>query len=185
MCPGRSGVGPRSEGEGFFTRSGNVLCQGVVLRYQAIERCRHEFSIRMMCRLLRVSPSGFHDWLLRPVSAHQKENQRLLTLICQMHADSQGALGAPRMHEDLVERGETASKNRIARSTAAWSSAVWAMGQHPFVDAAQSVGYADECPAAELFSASACRIGHSVGNFYKTPANQPCQGRDALTCMAS
>lgn len=69
----------------------------------------------MMCRLLRVSPSGFYDWLLRPVSTRQKENQRLLILIRQMHADSQGALGAPRMHEDLVERGETASKNRIAR----------------------------------------------------------------------
>lgn len=69
----------------------------------------------MMCRLLRVSPSGFYDWLLRPVSMRQKENQRLLILIRQMHADSQGALGAPRMHADLVERGETASKNRIAR----------------------------------------------------------------------
>jgi putative transposase len=32
-----------------------------------------------------------------------------------MHDDSGGSLGAPRMHEDLCEEGETASKNRIAR----------------------------------------------------------------------
>jgi len=32
-----------------------------------------------------------------------------------MHADSQGAIGSPRMHEDLLEEGEGAGKNRNAR----------------------------------------------------------------------
>lgn len=68
-----------------------------------------------MCRVLRVSPSGFYDWASRPASARQRDNERLLALIRQMHTDSQGVLGAPRMREDLVARGETASRNRIAR----------------------------------------------------------------------
>ena len=36
-----------------------------------------------------------------------------------MLEDSQGPIGAPRMWEDLVEEGETASLNRIARLMAA------------------------------------------------------------------
>jgi len=72
-----------------------------------------------MCRLLKVSPSGYYDWEDRPVSARQIDNARLLGRIRQIHADSQGAIGAPRMHEDLREEGETASKNRIAHLMAA------------------------------------------------------------------
>jgi putative transposase len=69
----------------------------------------------MMCRLLKVSPSGYYHWVDRPASARQIDNERLLDRIRQIHSDSQGALGAPRMHEDLVDEGETASKNRVAR----------------------------------------------------------------------
>jgi putative transposase len=45
----------------FFARSGDVLCQGIILRYQMIERCRHEFPTRLMCRCLRVFASGYYD----------------------------------------------------------------------------------------------------------------------------
>ena len=44
----------------------------------------------------------------------QIDNERLLKRIRQIHEDSQGVIGAPRMHEDLIEEGETASSNRIA-----------------------------------------------------------------------
>ena len=73
----------------------------------------------MMCRLLKVSPSGFYDWLERPRSARQVDNVRLLKRIRAIHEDSNGIIGAPRMHEDLRDEGETASKNRIARLMAA------------------------------------------------------------------
>ena len=69
----------------------------------------------MMCRLLKVSPSGYYDWVDRRPSARQMDNERLLTRIRAIHEDSGGIIGAPRMHEDLTEEGETASKNRIAR----------------------------------------------------------------------
>lgn len=72
-----------------------------------------------MCRCLKVSPSGFYDWELRGPSARQLDNERLLKRIRALHEDSRGILGAPRMHEDLAEEGETAGKNRIARLMAA------------------------------------------------------------------
>ncbi len=35
--------------------------------------------------------------------------------IREINGDSRGIIGVPRMHEDLTNAGETASKNRIAR----------------------------------------------------------------------
>jgi putative transposase len=43
------------------------------------------------------------------------DNERLLKRIRELHEDSRGVLGAPRIHEDLSDEGESASKNRIAR----------------------------------------------------------------------
>ena len=68
-----------------------------------------------MCRCLKVSPSGYYGWDARPPSARQLDNERLLERIQEIHEDSRGAIGAPRMHEDLVDAGETASPNRVAR----------------------------------------------------------------------
>lgn len=80
-----------------------------------IQRCRAQYPVRLMCRCLKVSPSGFYDWSDRPTSARAQDNARLLNRIRAMHEDSQGIIGAPRMQEDLVEEGETASLNRVAR----------------------------------------------------------------------
>ena len=59
-----------------------------------IERCRDEFPIRLMCRCLKVSASGYYDWSKRLPSARQHDNERLLSRIHALHQDSRGTLGA-------------------------------------------------------------------------------------------
>ncbi|WP_343801972.1 IS3 family transposase [Marinobacterium maritimum] len=100
---------------GFFARSGSVLRQRVVLRYQAIQHCCNDFPIRLMCRCLKVSASGYYAWASKPASARDNANQRLLKRIREIHMDSGGIIGAPRMHEDLVAEGNAVSLNRVAR----------------------------------------------------------------------
>lgn len=78
-----------------------------------------------MCRCLKVSPSGYYAWESRALSARAQDNARLLARMRQMHADSGGVLGAPRMREDLAEDGETVSLNRVARLMAADSLQGW------------------------------------------------------------
>lgn len=85
------------------------------MRYEAIRRHRDQYPIRLMCRCLKVSPSGFHGWASRSPSARDQDNARLLAKIREHHASSDGVMGAPRMHEVLGYEGETASLNRIAR----------------------------------------------------------------------
>ncbi|OZG69890.1 transposase [Hahella sp. CCB-MM4] len=68
-----------------------------------------------MCRCLKVSASGYYAWLSRPQPPRDKANQYLLTRIREIHDDSGGMIGAPRMHEDLRAEGAFVSLNRVAR----------------------------------------------------------------------
>ncbi len=78
-----------------------------------------------MCRCMKVSASGYYDWVNRQPSRRSIENERLLTRIKEIHEDSGGIIGAPRMHEDLREEKETASLNRIARLMAEHGLQSW------------------------------------------------------------
>lgn len=80
-----------------------------------IERCRSDYPVGMMCRCLNVSTSGFYAWSGRKPGPRAQANSRLLVRIREIHKDSLGVIGVPRMHEDLVEDGECVSINRVAR----------------------------------------------------------------------
>lgn len=85
------------------------------MRYETIKRHRSEYPIRLMCRCLKVSHSGFHDWTRLTPSARARHNARLLQKFENHHTDSDGVMGASRMYETLGYEGETASLNRVAR----------------------------------------------------------------------
>lgn len=85
------------------------------MKYRMIQRCRTAFPIRMMCRCLRVSSSGYYGWATRAPSAHTQENARLLTRIRALHADQDGIVGSPRIWEDLRSAGERCGRHRVAR----------------------------------------------------------------------
>ena len=78
-----------------------------------------------MCRCLRVSPSGFYAWEARAPSTRDATNTRLLGRIREIHEDSRGVIGAPRMHEDLRHEGEVVSLNRVARLMATHGIQGW------------------------------------------------------------
>jgi putative transposase len=80
-----------------------------------IERCRDAFPVRMMCRCLRVSPSGYYAWRGRPASRRRQANQRLLVRIRNLHAESDGVFGSPWLWEELRYLGESCCCNRVAR----------------------------------------------------------------------
>ena len=60
-----------------------------------VSRCEEAYSVRMMCRLLKVSPSGYYDWCDRPMSRRDRDNAELLEQIHSIHAESDGVLRQP------------------------------------------------------------------------------------------
>lgn len=90
-----------------------------------IERCRSNYPVGMMCRCLQVSTSGFYAWAGRQPGPRAQANARLLQRMREIHEDSRGVIGAPRMHEDLSDEGETVSLNRVARLMASAGLQGW------------------------------------------------------------
>lgn len=68
-----------------------------------------------MCKVLKVSSSGYYYWRKHPVGVRQIKHDQLLTHIRQVHIQSQGRYGSPRIAGELRDRGVKTSRNRVAR----------------------------------------------------------------------
>src|SRR3954470_12202788 len=85
------------------------------MRFRFIEDRRAEYPVRVMCRVLEVSPAGYYAWRSRPESARSIANRELLADIERVYRDSHGRYGSPRIHVELKTEGHGASRGRIER----------------------------------------------------------------------
>ncbi len=78
------------------------------------EKANH--SVKLMCRVLEVSKSGYYAWQHRGPSARSLSDAELLAHIKTIHEESRGVYGAPRIHADLkLKHHIDCSKKRVAR----------------------------------------------------------------------
>lgn len=85
------------------------------MRFAAIDDCRGEFRLGPMCRAMQVSPTGYHAWRTRPLSARKQDELRLVLLIEKIHQGSRETYGSPRIHAVLSGKGETCGEDKVAR----------------------------------------------------------------------
>ena len=85
------------------------------MRFGFVDEHRDVWPVRMMCRVLEVSVSGYYAWRSRPESARSQANRALLEDIRLAHAESGGAYGAPRVHAVLRGHGRRVGRHRVAR----------------------------------------------------------------------
>jgi transposase InsO family protein len=76
---------------------------------------REEFEVRLMCRLLSVSRSGYYAWCKRKPSLHKRTDARLRLEVRAAHRASRGYYGAPKVHRELQEKGVRCARKRVAR----------------------------------------------------------------------
>ena len=70
------------------------------MRFRFIEDHRADYPVRIMCGALEVSPAGYYAWRSRPESRRSAANRDLLDHITQVHRDTRGRYGSPRIHVD-------------------------------------------------------------------------------------
>lgn len=68
-----------------------------------------------MCKVLKVSRSGYYHSLKASESKRAQENANLLSLIKQEHKKSKERYGSPRIHQALKAKQVQASRPRVAR----------------------------------------------------------------------
>lgn len=92
-----------------------VLHKGTQVKYGFIHAHASEFSVHLMCEILGVSRSGYYDWRRRPPSERTLADRALLVHIREIFAQSRSTYGYPRVHRELVARGFTCGRHRVAR----------------------------------------------------------------------
>lgn len=85
------------------------------MRFAFIDAEKAVFPVRLMCRVLDVTASGFYAWRTRPESRRAKRDRQLTAKVRAFHEASRGTYGSPRIYDDLKEEGESVSKKRVAR----------------------------------------------------------------------
>ena len=74
------------------------------------------FPVAVTCRVLKVAPSTYYEAIKREPSARELADRDLTGLIVEVHEDSRGTYGAPRVHAELrMGLGVRAGRKRVAR----------------------------------------------------------------------
>jgi putative transposase len=85
------------------------------MTFRFIEEQRDRWPVRLLCETLEVSPAGYYAWCGRPVSAREQRRDTLLVDIRAVHAEVKARYGSPRIHAELVARGQSCCVNTVAK----------------------------------------------------------------------
>jgi len=85
------------------------------MTFRFIEAHRDRWPVRLLCETLAVSPAGYYAWRGRPASAQQQRREALLVAIRAVHAEVKARYGSPRIHAELVARGQDCCVNTVAK----------------------------------------------------------------------
>jgi transposase InsO family protein len=85
------------------------------VRFGFVRDHRETFRVRLMCRVLDVSHSGFYAWVGRDGCARDREDARLEARIRAIYDDHRFVYGAPRIHKVLQRSGVACSRKRVAK----------------------------------------------------------------------
>ena len=85
-----------------------------IFRFVAAKKAEH--SIKIMCRVLGVSRSGYHAWAAREPSPRALADANLTVRIAEIHKQSRKTYGSPRIHAELrLEDGVQVGRKRVER----------------------------------------------------------------------
>ena len=68
------------------------------MRYSFIREHRQQFRVAALCRVLKVSPSGYFAWLRRSESSRARQNRALVIQIKAACRRSRNTDGRRRIH---------------------------------------------------------------------------------------
>jgi transposase InsO family protein len=73
------------------------------------------YRIKIMCRALKVSRSGYYAWRKRMPSKSEIANNKLLESIRDIYRKNRKVYGSPRITDELNDYGMRCGENRVAR----------------------------------------------------------------------
>jgi putative transposase len=85
------------------------------VKFAFIKEHRRTWPVVAICRVLKVSRSGFFVWLKRPVSKRQRRQEELIEKIRAVHQENRQLYGSPRVYRSLLIDGQIVCRNTVAK----------------------------------------------------------------------
>lgn len=86
------------------------------MKYAWIEANRDEYRVARMCRVLKVSRTGYLQWRVRPPSERSEANAALDAQVAAIHAEHQRRYGRVRIVRQLHAQGQRVGAERVRKS---------------------------------------------------------------------
>lgn len=83
------------------------------MRYASVNALRLTYPVQLICRMLRVSTSGYYSWSKRHVEPGRED--RMVAVIKAAHQKTRGTYGAVRLHQELLAEGHTVSLWKVKK----------------------------------------------------------------------
>lgn len=85
------------------------------MKYAFMAEHGKSFGVQGMCRVLKVSRSGYYRWCRCSEGLRAREDRKLLVQIHTVYEKSGGRYGSPRVYRELREQGVCCGKHRVER----------------------------------------------------------------------
>lgn len=85
------------------------------MKYAWINQHESEFSVKSMCQFMSVSRSAYYAWQVRPQTATEKDDVKLVEDIKSLFNKSRKNYGTRRLKEALIKQDRQISRRRIGR----------------------------------------------------------------------
>lgn len=85
------------------------------MKFAFISAEKAQYSVNLLCSVLKVSRSGYYAWCARPPSQRAIDDRELAKDIRDIHDSSKQRYGSPRIHEELAANDTRVGRKRVAR----------------------------------------------------------------------
>ena len=85
------------------------------MKYGFIQEHAEAYPVRVMCKVMSVSASGYYDWVERAPSQHTQDDAELLKQIQTIYQEGRRKYGSPKVHKRLGQQGRRHGHKRVAR----------------------------------------------------------------------
>jgi putative transposase len=85
------------------------------MTFRFIAAHTREWPVRLLCEALEVPAAGYYAWRRRPRSAHRRRRDTPVVGIRAIHAEVKARYGSPRIHAELLARGQACCVNTVAK----------------------------------------------------------------------
>lgn len=85
------------------------------MKFRFVQEHRGTFRVGSMCRVLKVSRSGYYVWRRREPGTRELADRCHAKAVREVHRASRGTYGSPRVYQALQQAGTPCGKHRVAR----------------------------------------------------------------------